>query len=270
MKRFFCLIFCCFIFAGCGADDPTTPGEEVVSDTWIDPIDIGGTFLVGGVRVGETVLLETGEEHTMTRIDLIDQTTGEELLIIGERRPDPQNPGAFDLFGMVKGRVVPKGPPVVVIKKDIVSEEGGGLVERSYIQCKIAVDRVLEYNLLVYVEIQEMMVEEVGGEVHRRRELLIIPKGIRNSAIISAGEGYGVKQASISILSHTEMEEIPLPFEIKSEHLKIYEVNEFGHYLERTFYSPQYKVLLKDHIFRPYRIRSLSFLMGVQEIERNW
>ena len=70
---FFVFVSAMFVLFGCGGDD-IVPGEEVVSDKWKDPKDIGKTYSVGEVKVGDTVILNTGESHVVKENNIIKKT----------------------------------------------------------------------------------------------------------------------------------------------------------------------------------------------------
>jgi hypothetical protein len=271
LMRFF--LFAVVVLFACGGDDPE-PGEEVVVERWEDPVDIGKEYSVGEVKVGDTVLLSTGEEHVVGKYDFFEEKHGVEFLSIPISKPDPHGSGG-SLIEWVPKRVVPDGPPIVslTVYEFVPDSEGGTYVTKQvtgesnlqddvWLQPHIKVDRILDYNLPIYIEFQSQEKEELGGEVQRIRFLTVVLKGETFARPVHVDDwsyNFGDRsthvRTSVSILSHTEMESIDLPVYLDIEHRNA---------------SLEDRVLLEGHIFRPYRIASSSFLMGEAEVERNW
>ena len=268
------ICICFSPLVGCGADEEViAPGEEVEVTTWVAPTDIGGEYPVDDVEVGDTVLLSTGEQYTIGQFD--GAVRGEWGLFITSYtvKPDPEEPGTFIVLDQLpRGYVVPEGPPIVYFEGFFwsdttevhhptrrITKESSIVTDGEDIgSLDIEIDRVLDYNLPIYVEIQSQDREELGGAVRRSRSLFVIPKGstsARGPNFLHILTESDYVRGSISILPYTEMEEIELPAEIEVE----------PHVL-----SLKNRVLLKGHVFRPYRISSSSFLMRDEPIERNW
>lgn len=95
------LIMLCALL-GCGGDDPI-PGEEVVSDKWKDPEDIGKVYTVGEVKVGDTVTIADGTTHKVKEVDtfktLEDGTT---ILSTVVGRQDENDPNFFGRMRLKK------------------------------------------------------------------------------------------------------------------------------------------------------------------------
>ena len=256
MFRYLFILACfsCLLF-GCGAGEIITPGEEVEIEKWIDPVDIGKTFKVGGVKDGDIVILETGEEHTVKFPDYIKKRDGKEFLMV--LAPEQENPNWVTMIE--KGVAVPKGYPIVTMEF-----QGGGRSINSLTMFWVSVDRVLDYHLLVYVEIQQMDAEEVGGKISRKRDLFIIPKGARESPPFAK---IGGEKFSASILPYIQMEEIDLPVKINPEYHEYLDPNSKSNV---KILRSEDRVVLKGHKFRPYRISSPSYAVVGKEIERNW
>ena len=126
------------------------------------------------------------------------------------------------------------------------------------INLAIGLDRTLEYNLLIYLELQT---QNVAGEVRRERVFRLVPKDTPSFHLdwenvptdefpwIRIGDKGEYVKASVSILSHTEMEKIALPISIDVGTKNI--------------------VIPAGHTFRPYRILSPSYKM-YEASEENW
>ena len=277
---------------GCGADEVAAPGEEMVVSEWVDPTDIGQVYVVGEVGTGDTVTLSTGETYTIgpllsrasldlmrtgVVIDSIYVTKeGRKLVSSATYKKNPDRPGDLltDTF-LRRGYIVPDGPPIVFLSIDErvpgglgeletvqVTRENNSQEDSVWLSFSIEIDRILDYNLPIYIEFQSQDRGELGGGVQRVRFLTVVLKGDTRARIIyvddiSYGFGDSSKhvRTSVSILPYTEMERIALP-----AHLDI----------KPRSVSLEDRVLLEGHVFRPYRIASSSYLMGEAEIERNW
>ena len=278
---------------GCGGDEVAAPGEEVVVSEWVDPTDIGGEYVVGEVKTGDTVTLSTGETYTIgplfsakenddllyagAMLDIINsEGDGRSLLTSATYKKNPDRPGDLltDTY-LERGYIVPEGPPIVFLSID--ERVPGGLGELETVQVtgennsqedsvwlsfSIEIDRILDYNLPIYIEFQSQDRGELGGGVQRVRFLTVVLKGDTRARTvyvddISYGFGDSSKhvRTSVSILPYTEMERIALPAHLDIDHRNV---------------SLEDQVLLEGHVFRPYRIASSSYLMGEAEIERNW
>lgn len=131
----------------------------------------------------------------------------------------------------------------------------------------IGIDRKLDYNLPIYLELQAQDKTDLGGEVRRVRFFVVVLKGGRSATVGDQQDTVGWylgdrdehERTSLSILPHTELEKIDLPARAG--------LDPDNYALDLRIEN---KTLIKGHKFRPYRIRSSSFLMGVQEIESNW
>ena len=126
------------------------------------------------------------------------------------------------------------------------------------INLAVGLDRMLKYNLLIYLERQTQTVE---SEVRRERVFRLVPKDTPRFSLdwenvptdefpwIRIGDKGEYVKASVSILSHTEMEKIALPISIDVGTKNI--------------------VIPAGHTFRPYRILSPSYKM-YEASEENW
>ena len=273
MFRYFVLFFgiCVVLIVGCGVgDDPLLPGEEVVVEEWTDPVDIGKEYGVGDVEVGDTVTLSTGEQFQVGEFDTVDFMEGAGWLFT-TRVPVPDRPRVFK--PTQRGFVVPDGPPIVFIAvnayknvRDQVRKDDN-IQDRVGLSFAIKVDRVLDYNLPIYLEYQVQMRKEFGGEVRRVRLLTVVRKGgsfalhvfTEDDPHLSVGDPEKHERACLSILPYTEMEKIALPASVDvSPDISYYDM------------PLEDRIIPAGHTFRPYRIASSSFLMGVNSVERNW
>ena len=286
MFRFFLFGFVLvgLLFSGCGTDEVLTPGEEVVEDEWIDPVDIGKDYTVGDPKTGDVILLSSGERYEIGPLfldenfelmrsgimvdSIITEEDGSRIIASSVFEAVPGEPNSLSLKERVlRGTIVPEGPPVVSIVGDfLLGENPQATPENNYqdrldFVFRIKIDRILGYNLPIYLEYQTQDREELEGEVRRVRFLTVVLKGdIYAKKIYDEGNRVHVgsrerhERASISILPHTDMEKINLPVDLDIAHSIPLE--------DRR--------LLEGHVFRPYRIASSSFLMGEVEIERNW
>ena len=55
----------------------------------------------------------------------------------------------------------------------------------TYMSYSVGIDRVLDHHLLVYVEYQTLDTPEIGGEMSRGRQLILIPK-VRHLSTVSS------------------------------------------------------------------------------------
>ena len=274
---------CCFAFfvvslfvVGCGADEVLIPEEGIVVNQWEDPVDVGKWYSVGEVGVGDVVTLSTGEQYTVGKFDGIHWEEQKQFITTYIVKPNPHKPESFVAEDEIqRGYVVPDGPPIVslTVYEFVPDSEGGTYVTKQvtgesnlqddvWLQPHIKVDRILDYNLPIYIEFQSQEKEELGGEVQRIRFLTVVLKGETFARPVHVDDwsyNFGDRsthvRTSVSILSHTEMESIDLPVYLDIEHRNA---------------SLEDRVLLEGHIFRPYRIASSSFLMGEVEVERSW
>ena len=261
---------------GCGADEVLIPGEEVVVNEWVDPVDIGKEYGIGDVEVGDTVTLSTGELHTIRKHDLFIEKSPDGVaatLHVFISKPIPYGSGG-SLIEWNQITIVPDGPPIIFIGTDYERPlavervtKSDNIQDRVGLHFAIEVDRILDYNLPVYLEYQAQMRKEFGGEVRRVRFLTVIQKGesfalrvfTEDDPYLSVGDPEKHERACISILPYTEMEKIALPASLDiSPHLPYYDM------------PPEDRIIPAGHTFRPYRIASSSFLMGVNSVERSW
>ena len=274
-----CFVLFALALGGCGGDEVAAPGEEVVTNKWKDPVDIGKEYTVKieDIEFGKVYTLDTGESVTFDASRLGDgvQVSEDGLVQAFLMVPvvdDDGNRAMIDGLPVFEqkmvGVIVPEGPPIVSIWSHFTFGSslrevtpGNNYQDRLDFGFAIKIDRVLDYNLPIYFEYQTQDREELEGEVRRVRFLTVVLKGdIYAKRIYDEGNRVYVgsrerhERASISILPHTDMEKINLPVDLDIEHSVPLE--------DRR--------LLEGHVFRPYRIASSSFLMGEVEIERNW
>ena len=267
-SRMILIFFLGIVVIGCGEDVPTEPGEEIVSDKWIEPKDIGKEYSVREPKVGETVTLSTGEKYKITGADFTELTDEGLLLQTIEGFPHPDDIAAFIATGTIeRGYVVPDGDPIVSLVSWFGKEIQHVTKDRSVIDyvhfyTGIHIDRVLDYNLPIYLEYRTQDRPELGNEVRVIRFLAVVPKGEMRADTgftfgLHAGDREKHEKAYVSVLPHTEMKKIDLPaavgFPGKTEELRV-----------------ELRGIPEGHKFRPYRIRSSSFLMGNTESSADW
>ena len=269
------LIMLCALL-GCGGDENVVAGEgEVVVEKWKEPTDIGKVYTVGEVKVGDTVTFSDGETYKVRKWDTIKTLEdGTTILSTVVGRQDANDPNFF-WTDRVEKTIVPEGTPIVAMFDDFWDDTLEELIEERQITAdnnvrksvmripRIRIDRVLDYNLPIYVEHQLQTREALGGEVTRIRFLLVVPKGETRAVgrqDFSPAEPEEHVRMSVSILPYTDMKEIPLPAKIGA--------NPESH--EGLELPLEDKIIPEGHTFRPYRIESSSFYMGIQEFESNW
>ena len=255
------VVFSVFFLFGCGGGEEIMPGEEIIleKEEWVDPVDIGEKYsVVENVSPGDVISLSTGDGYIVS----VGEKIVDGALIYFKLDEDPNTPNAFYVTEIPRGVVVPEGPPIIrlrdIYRNELVEPHNNTHTDGAVIGCYVEVDRVLDYNLLVYVEVQTFSRPNLGNEVHRRRILLIIPKGADRYPSLYAGEPDEHVKGSISLLPYTEMEKIDLPTEIDSE------------YYEWSELSLADRIIPEGHTFRPYRIASSSYLMGETVVGQNW
>lgn len=271
---FVVISFAVSLFLGCGADEELVPGEEVLVKKWVDPVDIGKDYIVNmdvvqSMKEGP-LLLDTGKA--------IDVTVGSGFAVRSVEDGvqvvsgvKVQRDGYVETVSQVEGYVVLEGPPIVTLhylsfvvdgewRSDVPVTKDNNVREYTGIAYSVTIDRVLDYNLPIYMEFQTRKI--VTGEVHRGRFFLIVLKGNRyafgelpTDSYNGIGSTHFDDRASLSVLPHTEAEEVDLPVTV--------------------LHSPdvpwQDRSIPEGYSFRPYRIRSSSFIMGVApEVESNW
>ena len=287
------IVFLGIWLIGCGEEVPTAPGEEVVTDKWVDPKDIGKDYPVGEVKTGDTVTLSTGEQYTVGILDfpnvdsdfdrdIIHSTDEGEFIETLFFKVVPDEEKTWELIERIeRGYIVPDGDPIVgiflwegILEPFIRVRKEDNVKDRIPTNFYIRIDRALDYNLPIYVEYQEQYRIELGSEVRRIRYLTVVfagqlgADGIEydaESAALSVGDGLNerssedVVRASIRILPYTEMNNIDLPVEL--------DISKWDGARTRPLED---RIIPEGHKFRPYRIHSSSFLMTEMEIERNW
>ena len=261
------IVFFGFSWIGCGAEVPSEPGEEVVSDKWIDPKDIGKEYSVDKVKTGDIVMLSTGETYQVrtffrnenpekirngVMVDAIEiAENGDQIITSHVFEPVPNEPNVLrEKEYIPRGTVVPKGDPIVTLFRMYgtaathITKDNNKLDYVGF-SWRVTIDRVLDHNLPIYMEYQ---VRNIQGEVKRGRFLMVVPKGktiakgkipTEDTLSNNIGRRNEHDKGLISILPYTEMKEITLPITLHDG-----------------------LVIPKGHKFRPYRIRSSSFLMG--------
>ena len=132
----------------------------------------------------------------------------------------------------------------------------------AYINYSVGIDRVLDHNLLVYVEYQTLESPEYGGEVGRGRQLVLIPKGetfVRGYSLPPDNLIKDYDKISVRVLPYTDMSDIELPV--------VPDNFDSGNH----DFSKKDITVVEGHTFRPYRIASSSFFMGqVIPTESDW
>ena len=145
------------------------------------------------------------------------------------------------------------------IRKHNNVQQWGG--DNSYLNYSVGIDRVLDHHLLVYVEYQTLESPELGSEVGRGRQLILIPKGetFIYCPIIPPDYTYqSYNKISVRVLPYTDMDDIKLP--VKVDNLD----SDDGFSLKDI-------TVVAGHTFRPYRIASSSFFMQLAiPTESNW
>lgn len=260
---FFVFVSILFMFIGCGEN--LEPGEEVVSNKWKVPKDMGKDYPVGDIKVGDTVYLNTGERHVVKENDIIKKEREGVVINI-----DGKSAYRFESQVMI----VPDDLPIVSFTRSfkkwttigpfhfhepIPKDEN---VEDYVIHdFSISIDRRLDYNLPIYLEYQAQKRDELGGEVIRVRYLAIVTRGRQWAyGTTPPGNENDYQRSSISILPYTEMNDIDLPAKAGSTPELFDEIR----------LPDAVKVIPKGHKFRPYRIRSSSFRMGEIDLSEGW
>ena len=223
------------------------------------------------IRLNSFISLKLEEKHIIKQwedgvVQLIHQFLWDEYVAGWESEDSIRDSGGYV--------IVPEGPPIVrlrnVYSDELVGPHNNVQNDGAAIGCAVEIDRVLDYNLLVYVEIQTLSRPSLGNEVRRRRLLLALFKGAGRFReidiligadefpVIYAGNSDEHVQSSISILPYTEMEKIDLPTEI-------------DHGTRDLDYLPLGdRVISEGHTFRPYRIASSSYLIGNEAVGQDW
>ena len=300
-RLFFAFVSVMFVLFGCGSDeDEIEPGEQVVVEKWIDPKDIGKTYSVKieDIKFGETYTLDTGERVTLRDHggDFVKISDDGSIQFFSEvpvldDNGEPEMVGGRPLMkgGVLFGTIVPEGPPIVAIfvgQEANAAERARGLnfvdiqitAENNVrdtlpVSYHIRIDRVLDYNLPIYIEYQGQDRQGLGGGVERARFITIVKKGKTVAEYVAVRRDKYMtdeifiqeadyshtplryEKASVSILPYTEMEKLDLPITVN--------VNPYD-------LTPEEMLIPEGHKFRPYRIHSSSFLMGQREIESDW
>ena len=260
------IVFLSISLLGCGAEVPSEPGEEVVSDKWIDPKDIGKEYRVNAedIKKGDTVLLSDGETHKMTTLDTAEPAdNGTAVLHTFKAEPVPNKINTFHAVE-VKKTIVLEGDPIVYISAQGTPVTKANNVASIGYGCWVVIDRTLDYHFPIYLEYRTQDFEALGGQVHVIRFIAIVKKGRRSALLeghdtstLYVGDREKHQKASISILPYTEMKKINLPAITgfpEGDKISPYEIS----------------LIPEGHTFRPYRIRSSSFFMTKPEIEDNW
>ncbi len=273
-------ILCIGLFA-CGEDVPTEPEVEVFTDKWGDPIDIGKEYSIDDPKTGDIVHLSTGEtykvgvrprgkevSHDNLEIDYIEPTDDGLLIYTNIFEPVPGEDNAYIVINTIeRGIIVPEGPPIVGIKRSFrhpyITKENNVLDYVDFF-CEIVIDRKLDYHLPIYLEHRVQDIYALGEQVYVTRFIAIVEKGYTRAEIVGedylallVGEGDKHQKSSLSILPYAEMKKINLPAATGFPNTGMVEPTEISRIPE-------------GHKFRPYRIRSSSFLMGKPEIEGTW
>ena len=250
------MVFLAIGVIGYGKEVPTAPGEEVVSEKWVDPEDIGKdyTIKIEDIKFDVLYTLDTGKTVTFNENRPGDVVKMREDGSLGALVTIPEtdaqgNPIVIDglpLFKQVDiGNIVPEGDPIVGFfvnvsvpapeLEDFLTRNVQTLVTKENnvqdilpISYSIKIDRVLDYNLPIYVEYQLQHRIELGGEV----------------------------RASLRILPYTEMKNIDLPVELDISKWDI-----GGEFVdgEHPSIPLEDRIIPEGHKFRPYRIHSSSF-----------
>ena len=270
------VVFSVFFLFGCGGGEEIIPGEEIIleKEEWVDPVDIGEKYsVVENVSPGDVISLSTEDGYIVS----VGEKIVDGVLIYFKLDEDPNTPNAFYVTEIPRGVVVPEGPPIVRLHTNRRST-GSELVEKHnnvdrrekvvLLSYNVSIDRVLDYHLLVYVEYQTMERQELGGAVHRGRNLLLIPKGeteVHTLYVPNDNEHREFEKVSIRILPYGDMNDLNLPVQVDNYVDASRNPNShIGLPLEDI-------TVLEGHEYRPYRIASSSFYMiQATPIERNW
>ena len=282
------IVFLGISLLGCGAEVPSEPGEEVVSDKWVDPKDIGKEYRVNveDIKLGDTVLLSDGETYTIGILDTIEPADdGTAVLHTYTAEPVPNKPDTWHAVPIEKtivlegdpivslwaGELVPyfdeefgrerfKGVDLPLTKDNNVKDEWG------FASVSVRVDRTLDYNLPIYFEYRTQDLKALGSQVRVIRFIGVMRKDLSREAYMlfgdekitfSVGDRNEHQKAYLSILPYTEMKKIDLPATTG--------------FPEEDPLSPlDISIIPEGHTFRPYRISSPSFMMMKPEIEDNW
>ena len=260
----YAVVFAMVAIFSCGDD-------EVV---WEDPVDIGEEYpRVGEIKSGDIVNLSNGWQRKVgfivnrspdsgsyveggvddlldaylknqivqtyvdyIRIDMDGETYIRTVLLEEKPRADGKWEWFFDWREdwrrSAERRVVSGSLPLV----NLTEWDD----DSTYIDFQVRLDRKIDYNLLIYLELQTQTVE---GKVHRERVFRLVPENAHRDEFpkIRVGDKGKHVKASVSILPHTEMEKIDLPVSIDIGSRNI--------------------VIPAGHTFRPYRIESPSYMM---------
>ena len=261
------IVFLGFSLIGCGAEVPSEPGEEVVTDKWVDPKDIGKEYRVNteDIKEGDTVLLSDGETHLMTILDTAEPADdGTAVLHTYTAEPVPNKPNRWRTVEVEK-TIVLEGDPIVYLSlTDGTTLTKDNNVGPMGIGCWVEIDRIVDYHFPIYLEYRTQDFEALGGQVHVIRFIAIVKKGGllalfegNDTSNFYVGDREEHQKAYISILPYTELKKINLP--------AITGLPEGD-----KIYPSEIRIIPEGHTFRPYRIRSSSFLMTKPEIEDNW
>ena len=255
------IVFLGISLLGCGAEVPSEPGEEVVSDKWVDPKDIGKEYRVNAedIKEGDTVLLSDGETHEIGVLDSVEPADdGTVVLHMATAVPVPNKINTFR-SEKVEKTIVLEGDPIVYLKGTYRNGARPVTKDRNVIDestlCTVWIDRELDYHLPIYLE--SRVQDHLSGQVHVTRFIVVVLKG-RKFAVTSGPESVPLgpldskkhERGYISVLPYTEMKKIKLPAET-------------GFPGEGLLSPKEISVIPVGHQFRPYRIRSSSFFMEV-------
>ena len=269
------LMFAGFVFCGCGAEVPTEPGEQVVSDKWIEPKDIGKDYSIDieDLKFNVAYTLDTGKTVTFKEGrpgDGVQMTEDGSIgaFIMVPDTDDQGNPRFLDGHPATKqvyiGNIVPEGDPIVTLSAFFNGErlpvrKDRYMLGTPALNIGIRIDRVLDYNLPIYLEYQTQERSVLGGAVERGRSIVVVPKGetyaIGDVQTLGSYEKHA--RSSISILPHTEMQKLDLPVSV-------------GYPGETEDLPVEIRGIPKGHKFRPYRIASSSFVLGQIDQETDW
>ena len=272
--RFLLFLGCLTIF-GCGAGENNLQETSESLPPWTVPVDIGTYYPVSDIKPGDTVLLSNGTHHTLKENEQPVDIGQTKTLILqalvfnaaGDLLRDPTRSPATRTQSFTIVPEGPPGPPIVYIFEDdrYIYDPN---IEKPFplLDYYLMIDRTFDYHLFVYVENQVLEPQITGGGARVYRFLHIIPRGQHTSARLSCGNYIGFEpfvKVSVSIVPHTEMDEIELPVRV--------DIDKNTKLTSELDIMPDYRIFLhKDHDFQPYRIASPSYIIGESdEIERN-
>lgn len=262
-RLFFVFVSTLFVLFSCGGDD-IEPGEEVVSEKWVDPEDIGKDYSIKfeDIELDVPYRLDTGETVTFKGeiygAILTENEDGSPA--VSKRFLDENGDPVLEYLGTI----VPEGDPIVTLsawgfREKPTREDLNVFVGVSF-RFGAKIDRVLDYNLPIYLEYQTQDRLELGGAVERGRFILVVPEGETlavGSKDVDLGDVEQHERSSLSILPHTEMQKLDLPVSVG-----------FPGNLDNL--PVEIRGIPDGHRFRPYRIASPSFVIGQTHIEGNW